>query len=85
MCNNFRDFSRIIKDYVEGKFRDLSYPNDGLANFFFISFCVSRKNNAYGETGLIKKDIEISIYSIYFTFEVHLDLFVSFLVVSFFS
>ena len=32
-----------------------TYPNDGLANFFLISFCVSRKKSAYGETGLKEK------------------------------
>ena len=66
------------------------YPNDGFDNFFLISFCVSRKNNAYGETGLLKrKTIEFFKFWmsnwIQLTFEVHLDLYVSSLFVSFSS
>lgn len=50
------------------RYRLIIYPNDGLANFFFISFCVSRKNNAYGETGLSSKKNYSSHYKNNFRF-----------------
>ncbi len=55
MSDHFRDFSRINFIYfIMRSNKQFSYPNDGFANFFLISFCVSRKKSAYGETGLKK-------------------------------
>ena len=59
MCNNFGDFARRGDDASCRKAAALcpssAHPNDGLASFFLISFCVSRKKSAYGETGLEKR------------------------------
>lgn len=55
MSDNFRDLStneQTTNSFTTPEGIKVSYPNDGFASFFLISFCVSRKNNAYGETGL---------------------------------
>ena len=89
MSDNFRDLStneQTTNSFSPPGEVNVSYPNDGFASFFLISFCVSRKNNAYGETGLNSKQrSEQFIGCSPFTSEVHSDLFVSSLLVSFSS
>lgn len=53
MCNDFGNFSeKKLSDEYEKISALITDPKDGLDSFFLISFCVSRKNNAYGDTGL---------------------------------
>ena len=46
VCDHFGNFTERRRMNGRAIATSCPYPNDGLANFFLISFCVSRKNKA---------------------------------------